>query len=140
MLHKPDGSESLFGCSSLECTVILRHEVSAVNETDASCLSMTEVSKRLNEQRGRSKRLLLAFVSKNLTLLKQVLRLIATVPLHKERDFAGNGKQKWVETTFFGFPLFKERDYYQKTKTSAFHRVRSKKIPITFAIGINIFS
>jgi len=62
--------KSFLVCSNPELFVMLRHEASASDETDASCLSMTGVKKRLNEQRGRSERLLLAFVFKNLSLLK----------------------------------------------------------------------
>ncbi|RZK15858.1 MAG: hypothetical protein EOO86_15690 [Pedobacter sp.] len=40
----------LFGCSNFELSVMLRHEASATDETDASCLSMTEIYKKIETE------------------------------------------------------------------------------------------
>jgi hypothetical protein len=45
-------AEILFVAATLNMLSMLRHEATAADETDASCLSMTAVSKRLQRKRG----------------------------------------------------------------------------------------
>jgi len=52
VLAKPDSSENPFCLQYLTYTVMLRHEASAADETDASYLSMAEVKKRLERIAG----------------------------------------------------------------------------------------
>jgi hypothetical protein len=64
--------ESFFVCSNAKYAAMLRHEASVSDETDTSCLSMTEAKKTCNKSRTTiAEGLLNQSFSKNINHLRQ---------------------------------------------------------------------